>query len=70
MHNSSHENLLQNLLPVYVSPKAIAEAYGVSSRTVTRHCQEGLIRGAVKTSEGGEWRIPLDSAKEYMNGEK
>ena len=66
MHNSSHENLL----PVYVSPKAIAEAYGVSPRTVTRHCQEGLIRGSVKTSEGGEWRIPLDSAKEYMNGEK
>ena len=57
-------------LPQYVTPKAVAEAYGVSRRTVARHCQEGVIRGAVKTSDGGEWRIPMEAAKEYMNGRR
>lgn len=61
---------LEKPLPQYVTAKTIAEAFGVSPRTVTRHCQEGLIRGAVKTSDGGEWRIPLESAKEYMNGDE
>ena len=58
------------VLPRYVTPKAVAEAFGVSRRTVVRHCQEGVIQGAVKTSDGGEWRIPMEAAKEYMNGQR
>lgn len=42
-----------------VSPTVVADAVGVSERTIRRMCARGAIRGAVRV--GKVWRLPANA---------
>lgn len=48
----------------------IAEIWGISSRRVTKLCNEGRVEGAI--TKGNMWLIPSDTDKpeEYKRGRK
>ena len=46
------------------SCKDAAHAFGVSPRTVSRWCANGMIESANKI--GAQWRIPEDTIERYL----
>jgi len=45
----------------YISVRAAAEKYGVTSRWIQKLCEDGKIEGASKLEGSGIWLIPKDS---------
>lgn len=44
----------------------VAERYDVTTQTVSRWCQRGLIPGAYRDAPGHPWRIPLTALDNFV----
>lgn len=45
----------------YYTTEEVAERQSLHPRTISDRCADGYYEGAFKTSEHGEWRIPVES---------
>lgn len=46
----------------YISVKAAADKYGVTTRWIQKLCEDGKIEGAMKLEGSGIWLIPKEAA--------
>jgi len=57
-------------MKTYLSAAEVAKLLKVDRATVGRWLQKGQIDGAVRTSQGNKWRIPLASYEKLIKERK
>lgn len=54
------EEVLRQAQRRYLSPREVAEMFGVTERAVRKWCEQGKIAAFQPAGRGGEWFIPAD----------
>ena len=54
------------VMRTFLNASEVAKLLKVDRATVTRYIKRGEIKGAVRLSNTGRWRIPLESYKNFI----
>jgi excisionase family DNA binding protein len=57
-------------MKAYLNASEVAKLLKVDRATVGRWLKKGLVRGAIRPSEGHQWRIPLAAYEKLVKDEK
>jgi len=53
-------------MKAYLNASEVAKLLRVNRATVSRWLKRGLLKGAIKPGDGGQWRIPLETYEGFV----